>query len=163
MTLQDWAALSHVISGAAIIVSLIYVGLQVRHGTKATRAATAQAFTDQYISVLPPLRERYFAEIYWRGLPGLDNLQGSDRVTFMSFISTFLRIFEVFYFQEKDGALDSRVFDGWNNTFIDLFAYEGPREILELRNHWYNAEFIEDLQGQIAKAAPKVIYGEADT
>ena len=163
MTLQDWAALSDVISGAAIIVSLIYVGLQVRHGTQATRAATAQAFTDQYISVLPPLREPYFADIYWRGLPGLDNLQGTEKVVFMSFIATFLRIFEVFYFQEKDGAFDSRVFGGWSNTFIDLFTYEGPREILEIRNHWYSAEFMEYLQGRIAKAAPKVMYAEADT
>jgi len=163
MTLQDWGALGEVIGGLAIIVSLIYVGLQVRHGTHATRAATAQAFTDQYISVLPPLRDLEFAEIYWRGLRGLDNLQGSEKVVFMSFIATFLRIFEVFYFQEKDGAFDSRVFGGWSNTFIDLFTYEGPREVLEVRNHWYSAQFMEYLQDRIAKATPKGMYSEADT
>ena len=163
MTLQDWGALGELIGGVAIIVSLIYVGLQVRQSTHATRAATSQAFTDQYISVLPPLREPGFAEIFWLGLRGLHNLQGSEKVVFMSFIATFLRIFEVFYFQEKDGALDSRVFGGWNNTFVDLFTYEGPREVLEIRNHWYSAQFTEYLQDRIAKAAPKDMYSKADT
>jgi hypothetical protein len=163
MTLQDWGALGELIGGVAIIVSLIYVGLQVRQGTHATRAATSQAFTDQYISVLPPLREPGFAEIFWRGLRGLHNLQGSEKVVFMSFIATFLRIFEAFYFQEKDGAFDTRLFGGWSNTFIDLFTYEGPREVLEIRNHWYSAQFVEYLQDRIAKAAPKDMYSKAAT
>jgi len=163
MTLQDWGALGELIGGVAIIVSLIYVGLQVRQGTHATRAATSQAFTDQYISVLPPLREPGFAEIFWRGLRGLHNLQDSEKVVFMSFIATFLRIFEAFYFQEKDGAFDTRLFGGWSNTFIDLFTYEGPREVLEIRNHWYSAQFVEYLQDRIAKAAPKDMYSKAAT
>ena len=163
MTLQDWGALGELIGGVAIIVSLIYVGLQVRQSTHATRAATSQAFTDQYISVLPPLREPGFAEIFWRGLRGLHNLQGSEKVVFMSFVATFLRIFEAFYFQEKDGAFDKRLFGGWSNTFIDLFTYEGPREVLEIRNHWYSAQFTEYLQDRIAKAAPKDMYSKADT
>ncbi len=162
MTLQDWGALGELIGGVAIIVSLIYVGLQVRHGTHATRAATAQAFTDQYISVVPPLREPDFADIYWRGLHGLNDLQGSEKVVFMSFIATFLRIFEVFYFQEKDGAFDSRVFGGWINSFVDLFTYEGAREVLELRTHWYSPEFMEYLHDRIANAAPHSMYAEPD-
>ena len=162
MTLQDWGALGELIGGVAIIVSLIYVGLQVRQSTHATRAATSQAFTDQYISVLPPLREPGFAEIFWLGLRGLHNLQGSEKVVFMSFVATFLRIFEAFYFQEKDGAFDSRVFGGWINSFVDLFTYEGAREVLELRTHWYSREFIEYLQDRMAKASPHAMYSEPD-
>ena len=163
MTLQDWGALGELIGGVAIIVSLLYVGMQVRHGTHATRAATAQAFTYQYISALQPLRDLEFAEIYWRGLRGLDDLEGSEKVVFMSFIATFLRIFEVFYYQDKDGDCDSRLFGGWSNTFVDLFTYEGPREVLEVRNHWYSAQFTEYLHDRITKAASKGMYSEANT
>jgi hypothetical protein len=35
MTLQDWGALGELVGGVAIIVSLIYVGLQIRQGTQA--------------------------------------------------------------------------------------------------------------------------------
>ena len=61
MTLQDWGALGELIGGVAIIVSLIYVGLQVRQSTHATRAATSQAFTDQYMSAISPLQDPDFS------------------------------------------------------------------------------------------------------
>ena len=47
MTLQDWGALGELIGGIAIIISLIYVGVQLNLSNKATRAATNQAFSAQ--------------------------------------------------------------------------------------------------------------------
>jgi hypothetical protein len=41
MTLVEWGALGELIGGVAIIVSLIYVGVQVKHSAKATRSAAA--------------------------------------------------------------------------------------------------------------------------
>ena len=163
MTLQDWGALGELIGGVAIIVSLIYVAFQIRQSTRATRAATSQTFTDQYIRVISPLHEAGFSEIYWRGPPGLDNLQGSDKVTFVAYVAMILRTFESFYLQEKDGAFDSRLFGPWTLTFVDLFANDGPREVLEIRKHQFNAEFIEFLQDRLAKVAPKDLYSKADT
>jgi hypothetical protein len=163
MTLQDWGALGELIGGAAIIVSLIYVAFQIRQSTHATRSATSQAFIDGYIAVISPLHEPSFAEIYWRGLPGLDNLQGSDKVRFVAYIAMILRAFESYYIQEKDGVFDSRLFGPWSITFIDLFANHGAREVLEIRKHQFNAQFIEFLQGRLEKVAPKDMYSIVDT
>lgn len=46
MTIQDWGALGEMIGGAAIIVSLIYVGVQLKQGNRETKAATLQATLD---------------------------------------------------------------------------------------------------------------------
>ena len=163
MTFQDWGALGELIGGVAIIVSLIYVGLQIRQSTRATRAATSQAFSGQYLNVVSPLHDPGFAEIHCRGLRGLHNLQEGEKIMYISWVAAGLRLFESFYFQEKDGVFDSRLFDGWRITFTDLFSYEGPREVLEIRKHHYNAQFIEFLQDRLAKAAPKEMYSKADT
>ena len=163
MTLQDWGALGELIGGIAIIVSLIYVGLQIRQSTRATRAATSQAFTDQYVGAVLPLLEPGFSEIYSRGLRGLHNLQEDEKITYIAWIAAVLRLFESFYFQEKDGFFDPRLFDGWSMTFSDVFAYEGPLQVLEIRKHHYNAQFIEFLQDRIASAAPREMYSKADT
>jgi len=163
MTLQDWGALGELIGGVAIIVSLIYVGLQIRQSAHATRAATSQAFTDQYVNVVLPLFDPGLSGIYYRGLRGLHNLQEGEKITYIAWIAAILRLFESFYFQERDGFFDPRLFDGWRMTFSDLFAYEGPREALEIRKHHYNAQFIEFLQDQLARAAPQEMYSKADT
>lgn len=161
MTLQDWGALGELIGGVAIIVSLIYVGLQIRQSTQTSRAATSQAYTSQFISSVSKLLEPGFSDIFWRGLPGLHDLHGGERVAFVSYISIVLRMFESFYLQEQDGTFDSRLFGGWSATYFDLFANEGPREVLAIRKHLFNAQFIEFLQNRLASAAPKDMYSKA--
>ena len=162
MTLQDWGTLSEVVGGVAIIVSLIYVGLQIRQSTHAARAATSQAHTSQFISSVSLLVEPCFSDIFSRGLPGLNNLQGGERVAFVSYVSIVLRMFESFYMQEMDGDFDSRLFGGWGRTYFDLLANEGPREVLEIRKHLFNAQFIEFLQDGLASADPKDMYAKVE-
>ena len=48
MTVLEWGAIGELIGGIAIIVSLVYVGYQVRQNTTAVRSATAQAVHDNY-------------------------------------------------------------------------------------------------------------------
>lgn len=52
MMIQDWGALGEMIEGLAIIVSLVYVGLQVKQNTKATQVATSQAFLEIHGAVI---------------------------------------------------------------------------------------------------------------
>ena len=162
MTLQDWGALGELIGGVAIIVSLIYVGLQIRQSTHASRAATSQAHTSQFIGSVSLLVEPGFSDIFWRGLPGLHNLQAGEKVAFTSYISIVLRMFESFYMQEKDGNFDSRLFGGWGGTYFDLLANEGPHEVLEIWKHLFNAQFIEFLQDGLASADPKDMYSKVE-
>ena len=44
--LQEYALLADIIGGLAIVISLIFVGLQINQGNKETRAATIQAVLD---------------------------------------------------------------------------------------------------------------------
>jgi len=39
MSLQDWGALGELVGGFAIIVSLLYVGVQIKLGNRETKAA----------------------------------------------------------------------------------------------------------------------------
>ena len=51
MSLQDWGAIGERVGGVAIIVSLLYVGLQIKHGNRETRANTLQATLDSEMSL----------------------------------------------------------------------------------------------------------------
>ena len=45
MNLQDWAYIAEIVGGIAVIVSLIYVGLQVNDSACAVRSAAASDAT----------------------------------------------------------------------------------------------------------------------
>jgi hypothetical protein len=46
MKLSDWASLAEIIAAIGVILSLIFVGLQINEGNQETRAATLQAAAD---------------------------------------------------------------------------------------------------------------------
>ena len=48
----DWSAIGEIVGAAAVVVSLIYVGYQLKETRKAGRAATAQARTDLGIQLI---------------------------------------------------------------------------------------------------------------
>ncbi len=50
--LQEYALIAEIISGIAIIISLIFVGIQIQRNTKATQASTFQAIADLDINLL---------------------------------------------------------------------------------------------------------------
>ncbi len=52
MTLTDYSAVADLLAAFGVIVSLLYVGYQVKETRKAVRAATAQARTDLGIQLI---------------------------------------------------------------------------------------------------------------
>lgn len=127
MSLQDWGALGELVGGLAIIVSLLYVGLQVRQGTNASRAATNQAFSVQFSDLILQITKPELRDIFWRGIKGLNNLQGSENAAFMALLASIMRTYETFYFERVEGRFDSRVWDGYEVQMIDLYNNVGVR------------------------------------
>ena len=71
MTLENLYFCSQVVAAIAIIASLIFVGLQVRQSTTTSRAAAAQAFSQQYSDLNHMLLHADVREIFVRGLDGV--------------------------------------------------------------------------------------------
>ena len=86
MSIQDWAAIGEMVGAIAVVVSLIYVGVQLRQNTLATRVITSQAFVQiHHAAITPIVQEPAFRDIYWRGLAGVSNLHGSELAAFGAF------------------------------------------------------------------------------
>lgn len=51
MGIMELGALGELVGGVAVIVSLVFVGLQVRYSTKAQNASTADAAVDRIIAI----------------------------------------------------------------------------------------------------------------
>ena len=135
MTLQDLGALGELVGGLAIIVSLVYVGLQIRQSTAASRSATAQAFTQQYTEVNQMLIDLDARRVMSRGLDGIGKLSVEEKIALMSVMSSISRTLESFYLQVEGGALDRRLFEGWLVQYLDLLANEGAQEFWNPRQH----------------------------
>lgn len=145
MDIQDWGAVGDLIGGAAIIVSLIYVGIQIKQSTAASRAATYQAFSQQYSSHMLPLQNVDFRGIFVRGLGDLDSLEADEQVAFFSYLNGVLRMFEAFYLQQQEGTFDSDIYDPWGAQLVDLFGNTGVQKYWMIRRHNFLPKFADHI------------------
>ena len=159
MRIQDWAAIGAMVGAIAVVVSLIYVGVQLRQNTRATRVITSQAFIEIHGGITNQItQEPAFRDIYWRGLPGVSNLQGSELAAFATWTVHLIRAWESFYFQWKAGAFEDQIWSGWNCQFRDAFGYLGFQEVWTLRRHHFSDEFREFVEREVAGKETKPIY-----
>ena len=159
MTLIEWGALGELIGGIAIIVSLLYVGTQIKQNTKAARAAASQAFISMHAEItLHISRTKDFRDIYWRGLGGLSALQGSETAAFGAWTIHTFRAWESFYYQWKEGVFEDQLWAGWQRQFGDLFGYPGIQEIWAIRRHQFSDEFCELVDKLIASETSTALY-----
>ncbi len=142
MPLDQIANIAEISAAALVIVSLIYVGLQVKQSNQAAYASTNQAHAEVangYIGLINASNN--LADILHQGARGLSLLKEGNLIRFMAFHDQIFVAFQSFYFQYLRGALDERIWNTYKQAMLDLLAQAGQQEWWKLRQHWFDAEF----------------------
>ncbi len=158
MTWEEWGAIGDLVGGFAVVVSLVYVGLQIRQSANASRAATLQAFAEQYSDVNQMITDPAIARIFTKGLDGMSALTVDEQASFASVLSSISRTLESFYIQRRNGELDPGLFDGWFAQYLDLHANPGVGEYWSLRKHHFSPDFVDYVAREKESRTSKPLY-----
>ena len=104
MSLQDWGAIGELLGGVAIIVSLIYVGMQIKHGNRETRAATLQATLDSEMSLQSEAMR--YAGTWEKIVTGAHIADGEETRRAILLYNMMMTLYQNRYYQFKSGYLD---------------------------------------------------------
>src|SRR5215475_4797566 len=108
MSLSDLASLSGIVSGVAVVVSLVFVGFQLRQNARAAFAQTSQSHAMNWIQLAVPIFESPdFARIWRLGLTGTHTLNADEHVRFMVAANALFRFFEASRVQWRRKQLDT--------------------------------------------------------
>ncbi len=105
MSLQDWGAIGELLGGVAIIVSLLYVGLQIKHGNQETRAVTLQATLDSEMSFQAEAMR--YAGTWEKIVTGGHLRDGEETRRAILLYNMMMTLHENQYYQFKTGYLDN--------------------------------------------------------
>lgn len=111
--LSDWASIAEIVGAIAIVVSLVFVGFQIRENTTATQSATFQEHLGFEIDVLTAAAsDPVLAKVYLQTTDGLPiaELDGDEgaQATWI-WVATF-RLWEGYFLQYRQGMMSE---DGW--------------------------------------------------
>jgi len=147
------------IAAAAVVISVVFVGLEVRQNSRAQVLSTTQAAVSDYIGSLELLSDNPgLACLYVRAAQDYEGLSGSERLRFSAFyMSTYYQLQEMHRLAEE-GALDADTWAGFHGLLSETTRYPGVRQWFAQRRSWFSERFQAYIDELIKDAAPVDAY-----
>lgn len=161
---MNWDALGAIAEVAAsigVILSLIYLGIQIRNQNVESKIASVNELVSQYLNANRDLsRDRELAKLMFHGFQDFDALRGAERLQFSAYMTGLCRSSESMFQQRLAGRLDESIWSGYFQSLKDLFLYPGIRSWWSTREHWFSEEYRSLLLPLMTRDEPPRSYGE---
>ena len=126
MKLSEWAHVAEITSAIAVVVSLIYIGLEVSQNTAAVKANTHQSMVDygrEQSEVL--LTNESLADLVAKGESNPEALTARERSQFYEFTTWRLSTWESVFMNHERGLVDEEVWRAWDG-YYRLLTFDKP-------------------------------------
>src|SRR5207249_1651020 len=141
----DWervSASSQLFGSVAVVLSVLYLALQVHRSTRVAKLATQDAAATALRDVTKPLMENAELERIWRvGLEDLSALSTEERARFFHATYQFLKAFETIHFHYVYGLMDKQLWEGWHGLLRHYVAAPGIAHYWKLRPEVFSERF----------------------
>ena len=142
---MNWDAISAIsesVGSFAVVLSVLYLAVQVHQSTRVARLATQDAATTALRDVTKPFMENAELERIWRiGLEEIGTLSVEERARFFHAAYQFLKAFETIHFHYAYGLMDRQLWDGWQGLLRHYVAAPGIAHYWKLRPEVFSERF----------------------
>jgi hypothetical protein len=162
----NWEAISAIgqlVGAFAVVISVLYLAVQVRSNARETRRAAMRSTLDALTRFAHQVAEHAdLAELRNRGFRDFESLEDTDRARFNSYMHSLFRIVEDVYYQRSDGHLDPHRWRGLEAVMRDVNTAPGVQAWWRSHSHWFDGEeFVKFINQQQQTAKPPKMFGEA--
>lgn len=152
MTLSEFGSVGELVGGVAVIGSLIYVAVQVRHATESRR-------TESFLAGLGRINDWYrsisnngdVARIYLDGCADFAGLNRDDRARFHALLMEILVVCEMMYRLGEGRLLNAPTLNAVSRFISGLFEHSG---VVTWWHEQGRGVFTEDFRGYVERSAP---------
>ena len=142
MNIEVMANYADVIGGAAVIVSLIYVGIQISRSAKSSQSQANQAAHESLANVsLEIAKNSEFSNFVSRGLIEFDQLSKEDQFRMIMLLTTTFRRYENIFYQYRRGFLEEGLWAGYEQSILLMFYSPGGQAFWNLRSLHFSELF----------------------
>lgn len=142
MNWEAVAAVAELLGAIAVIASLAYLAIQVRHNTRTLRMAAsrdaASGILEWHGHVMSDLE---MARVFRIGAEDLEQLSEDERAQFAMILFSLLKMVETMHFQYLEGAMDSQIWNGWDDIFRQYMVAPGFQQYWQDRRSAFSQRF----------------------
>jgi hypothetical protein len=141
MNLEKPYQIAGIVTSVAIIVSLAYLAVQVQQNTQAMKLAAGNYAAEQARTLFLVSASPEHRELVFKAWQDPDSLEGIEKFGYFGLMHDYFRTLENVYYQQTDGALDPRLWDGLHRSIGFVMTLPGIRHYWSQRRDWYSSDF----------------------
>jgi hypothetical protein len=119
---MNWEAIGSIAEAAGVLfvlISVLYLAVQVRQNTVAAKGASHHAVTDSFNSISSLIAsETQMARLWRLGNSGLENLTEDEAISFGFLCLMYMRVFETIFYQRKVGTMEEQLYLAEEKTLM---------------------------------------------
>jgi len=152
MKLSEWASVAEIIGAIAVIVSLLYVGLQVNDNTSAIRSAAANdASVTMQSWYLEMGSNRQASDMWFNAMTSPTPLDTRDEFQFMMMMHAVLLGMQNSYLLTQEGTLDAEFREAITTAIVAVKDLPGMERYWRQRRSFFHSGFSEYIDGLLAR------------
>ena len=154
MNWQAVGGISEILGALAVIVTLVYLTIQIRQNSAVVRTSNYWQLTAQLGEFAQQLTsDPSLLEIYQRGLKSYQNLTEPERARFHMLLSNLFTKYQVMLQLQRRGQIDQTLYDEQMSGNKLLLDYPGIREWWTEEQRWFAGPFRNFINQSISDRA----------
>ena len=155
MTLQDWSNLAQVIGALTVVISLFYVGFQIKTNTSAVRSATAQAIHNNYADwYMNLMGDAELTRTVLKGVRDYSSLDDGEKAQFIATFMAFMSFSQNAFYQWREKALSPWLWHGWELHVMNFLSAPGGKGFWKERGYVFGEEYRDYVEKVIMTKEP---------
>jgi hypothetical protein len=151
LTIQDLGNIGEFVAAIAVLVSLLYLAIQIRQNTKSVRTSTYQAVLDSSHRLSEYFADPRMERIYRLGRKDASQLKEDELAQFKVIVGNIVGFYEGLFLQHQQGAIDDDFFVNRFSTFHHVISQPGVRAIWEKRGrNYFSRSFVKRVDELLA-------------
>ena len=144
MKLEKYALLAEIVGGAGVIVSLVFVGLQLKGNSDLLAAEAVFDLRDSNSFMSRDMiTDSEFAEIVYRGYSDYESLTDIEKWRFEFWVEEVLTHRMTAWKYAEEGLLDAEEVETWQRSTCAYLANPGVRQFWSQDRTWLRVDFRE--------------------
>jgi len=155
MTIMEFGAIGEFVGAIAVVVTLVYLAIQMRQNTNALKLTAVRSVTEELQDMFSlAASDRELTEIIVKASRE-SGLQGTERARYYMFTNNLVRVYENAYLQSRVGVIDKAHWEGMTRMMIDYTSMAAFQGFWADRKHWVSNDFQEYMDKKVVPVPPK--------
>lgn len=140
-SLDTAAKAAEIVGAIAVVVGLLFVGLEIRGNTVAQQFSATQTLVSEYNAAITSINDQEFVCVYIKGASNFDGLSQRDKIRYSIQMQPIFRTFEQLHYSSLHGTIDPNIHSGFERQFAAIIQLPGNQQFWAARRDWFGDTF----------------------